>query len=118
MLENFKARKALQEHRKKSGHIPDSEEEKEQEKNLRKMVKCTEDECNFETSRPDYLLRHQRLVHGLHRKDFKAVNNTLQMEINGLALNVEKHSQVFQKFKCILFNVKKLNVSFAIKLSL
>ena len=41
------------------------------------MVKCTEDECSFETSRPDYFLRHQRLVHGLHRKDFKAVNNTL-----------------------------------------
>ena len=41
------------------------------------MIKCTESKCTFETSRPDSLLRHQRLKHGLHRKDFKAVRNTL-----------------------------------------
>ena len=72
----FETRKALEEHKKKCGHN-EHKEEKKQDKKFKEMIKCTESGCTFETSRPDSLLRHQRLKHGLHRKDFKAVRNTL-----------------------------------------
>ena len=75
----FKTRRTLREHKRKLGHNVDTKEGKEQEKEkkFKKMNKCTEEDCAFETSRPDSLLRHQRLVHGMFRKDFQAVNNTL-----------------------------------------
>ena len=68
----FKTRKELQMHKKKLNHYQGSEEI-----DLRKKLKCSEEGCNFSTSRMDSLLRHKRLVHGLFRKNFKAIKKTL-----------------------------------------
>ena len=42
----FETRKALKGHKNKLGHN-DTEEEKEQERKLKKMIKCSEDECKY-----------------------------------------------------------------------
>lgn len=68
----FKTRKELNMHKKKLNHNQESEEI-----DLSKKFKCSESDCNFATSRMDSLLRHQRLVHGLYRKNFKAISKTL-----------------------------------------
>ena len=41
-------------------------------------MKCKD--CKFATTRKDSLLRHRRLIHGLYRKDFDAIQDTLESE--------------------------------------
>ena len=40
------------------------------------MFKCSE--CDFQTSRKDSLLRHKRLKHGIFRKEFNIIKDTLK----------------------------------------
>ena len=105
----FKTRRELQIHKKKLNHYQESEES-----DLRKLKKfeCSEEECNFSTSRMGSLLRHQRLVHGLYRKDFKAIKKT---QVNGPVIDVEKRLQVVLKLEVTLYSVKRLSVNFARK---
>ena len=65
----FKSRSKLEKHQTDLSHPPNETLEK-------KKLSCSM--CDFTTSRKDSLLRHKRLIHQLYRKDFTAIEDTLE----------------------------------------
>ena len=79
--EVFDCARKLERHKRHFFHCRDKEETKD-------VFKC--DRCDFKTSRKDSLLRHKRLKHGTYRKDFSAIERTLQENSSWTCLKCNK----------------------------
>ena len=72
-FEVFSNERLLEKHKAIYGHMKDRVKAKDE-------FECSK--CDFKTSRKDSLIRHKRLKHHIHRKEFAAIEETLKENSN------------------------------------
>ena len=101
--EVFDCKRKLERHKRHFFHFQEKEE-------IKDVFSC--DNCDFKTSRKDSLLRHKRLKHGIFRKEFLAIDKTLQESSSWTCLkcnktlteieDIEDHVIICEDFRCKL----------------